>query len=290
MLVSPKAGASPRHGKPAISIVVASLNAAHTIRRCLDSIARQHLEDFEVLVVDGGSTDGTVDTLRLYSEVLGSRLLWTSEPDCGLADAWNKGVRLARGSWIIFLGADDRLSSPDVLSRVAPCLEGAFPRYRVVYGSVAMINAGGQITEWRDYDWSPARFRNCVENLPHSAVFHHSSLFSRLGPFDGSLPSTPDYDFLLRALRESAPLHLSDVVVADAQIGGLSTDPRRRLEAIRERIRIGRRHLGRLPPMMYWWIAKTFASWLIFQLGGESSLFMATNCYRSLLKRPPLRR
>ncbi len=242
-------------------------------------------------MADGGSTDGTVEILRRYGTLMGSRLTWTSEPDRGLADAWNKAVYHAGGDWLIFLGADDALSAPDVLSRIAPRLAGAFPEYSVVYGIVAMTDLAGRVVEYLDRPWSPAKFRGCVANLPHSAVFHHRSLFDRHGPFDGSFTVTLDYDFLLRDLMEAVPLQIEGLVVTNAQIGGVSTDYHHRLRAIGEHIRLCRRHIGRIPPMMYWWLAKAWGSWLLYQLGGDRLVFPVTNFYRGLVNgRPPLRR
>jgi glycosyltransferase involved in cell wall biosynthesis len=274
-----------------ITVIVACLNSVSYIGRCLESIVNQDYADSDIVVADGGSTDGTVEILRRYAMTMGPRLSWESGPDFGLADAWNKAVRHARGDWFIFLGADDALCAPDVLSRIAPRLAAAFPRHSVVYGNVAMTDAAGRVVDFLDQPWSAAKFRGCVANLQHSAVFHHRSLFDRHGAFDASFAITCDYDFLLRELRETEPLHIEDLVVTNAQIGGMSTDYRRRLQAIGEHIRLSRRHAGRISPMMYWWIAKAWGGWLLYQLGGDRLVFPATNLYRGLVKgRPPLRR
>ncbi|MGX5816677.1 glycosyltransferase family 2 protein [Chitinophaga lutea] len=89
-----------------ISIVIATFNAAADLADCLDSIARQPLRGIEVIVVDGGSTDGTLDILRASGL---AHLRWISENDHGIFDAMNKGVDMATGRWIYFMGADDRL-------------------------------------------------------------------------------------------------------------------------------------------------------------------------------------
>ena len=163
-------GASPR-----ISIVVATLNAAQFIGRCLESIVAQDYSNYEIVVVDGASGDGTLDIIRHYATFLGGQLTWVSEPDSGIAEAWNKGIRLTRGEWLIFIGADDTLSAPDVLSRIASPLAKAFPSHDVVYGVVAATSEDGRLIEHCNWPWSPLRFRKCIENLPHAAVFHHRS-------------------------------------------------------------------------------------------------------------------
>lgn len=273
-----------------ITVIVACQNSDAYIGRCMESIANQDHSDVEVVVADGGSTDGTVRILQRYAEKMGTRFSWVSEPDQGLADAWNKAVGRSTGDWLIFLGADDTLSAPNVMSRASARLSGAFPEYSVAYGSVAMTDPDGHVVEYFDPPWSPAKFRGCIENLPHAAVFHHRSLFARCGPFDRSFAITLDYDFLLRELTHSAPLHIEGLVVTNVQIGGVSTDYHHRPRAIAEHIRLSRHHIGRIQPIMYWWMVKAWGSWLLYQVGGARLVFSATNSYRRLVGgRPPLR-
>ncbi len=273
-------GASPR-----ISIVIATLNAAQFVGRCLESIVAQDYSNYEIVVVDGASADGTLDILRHYAAVFGGQLTWVSEPDSGIAEAWNKGVRLTRGEWLIFIGADDALSAPDVFSRIAAPLAKAFPSHSIVYGTVDATGQDGSLIEHCDWPWSPLRFRNCIENLPHAAVFHHRSLFSCHGCFDPAFKVTLDYDFLLRALMNSTPLQVSDLVVTDAQIGGVSTDFRNYPLAIRERIKLSRRHIGRVPFLVRWWIAKVWASWVLYKIGDRWLVSWGRTIYRALTLR-----
>lgn len=93
-------------GRPLISIVTVVHNGAKTLAQCVESVVRQRYENIEYVVVDGCSTDGTVDMLRGYKNLVD---YWVSEPDRGIFDAMNKGAGLTSGDWILFLGADDRL-------------------------------------------------------------------------------------------------------------------------------------------------------------------------------------
>ncbi|MBK1438645.1 glycosyltransferase [Parapedobacter sp. ISTM3] len=95
-----------KRDRPVISIIIATYNAEHCLSDCLVSIANQSFREMEVVVIDGGSTDRTVDLLKA-AEI--DKLRWISEPDKGIYDALNKGVRVANGRWLHFLGADDRL-------------------------------------------------------------------------------------------------------------------------------------------------------------------------------------
>ena len=119
-----------------ISIVVASLNPGAMLQRCLDSIAQQHHGDTDV-VVDGDSRDGTRDLLQRWKGGENIRFQWLSEPDSGIADAWNKASARTSGEWVLFLGADDVLAGPRVLARTSSLLTAMKPPNRVVYGQVA---------------------------------------------------------------------------------------------------------------------------------------------------------
>src|SRR5262245_53799273 len=99
---------------PLVTIIIGVRNGAATLARCLDSIAAQTLTSRETIVMDGASTDGTVGLLKARADVQ-----WRSEPDRGLYDAWNKALRLRRGAWVLFLGADDCFVDAHVLEQFA---------------------------------------------------------------------------------------------------------------------------------------------------------------------------
>ena len=122
---------------PLISIIVSVRNAAVTLERCLESILGQTYSARELIVIDGGSTDGSVEILEQRSRSISYRI---SEADRGIYHAWNKGLARAKGDWVCFLGADDYLWEPRTLERMAPILARAYPSTRVVYGQVALVN------------------------------------------------------------------------------------------------------------------------------------------------------
>ena len=111
--------------KPLISVVTVCLNAAATIEATIKSVLDQGILGLEYLIVDGGSTDGTLEILSKYH----SDLVWTSEPDTGIYAAMNRGIGRARGKWIHLLNADDRYASPGVLSRALQQLHPNFLNY-----------------------------------------------------------------------------------------------------------------------------------------------------------------
>jgi glycosyltransferase involved in cell wall biosynthesis len=166
--------------------------------------------DVEILVIDGGSTDGTPDMLRAH----GDRLRWISEPDNGVYDAMNKGVARARGRWLLFLGAGDRLR-PGVLARVAPRL----PRNTLafVYGNALMHDKG---VVW-DGPWTPEKFR--TRNICHQAIFYGRAVFSLLGKYDTRFRVLADYEMNMRCFAEKRVRKIFiDEVISDYEGGGFS--------------------------------------------------------------------
>jgi glycosyltransferase involved in cell wall biosynthesis len=218
--------------EPLISIVVAVRNGEATLGRCLDGIATQGYRNRELIVIDGASTDGTVDILRRHGANVA---FWCSEPDRGIYHAWNKGLAHTRGEWICFLGADDFLWAPDVLERVAPELARAYPPVRVVYGQVAVVNEQGAEMARAGEDWNSAKQRfPQIMCLPHTGLMHHRSLFDAHGAFDESYRIGGDYEMLLRELRRGEAQFVPGLVVAGMQHGGISSDPAGSVKLLRE--------------------------------------------------------
>ena len=114
-----------------LSIITATYNSEKTLKATIESVLNQDISDFEYILVDGNSSDASVDIIESYSEKFkrkGVRYKWISEPDTGIYDAWNKGVKLATGDWIAFLGSDDFY------------LDGALKDYSVILNSQAALN------------------------------------------------------------------------------------------------------------------------------------------------------
>jgi len=190
-----------------LSVVVPSLNQGHFIGETLDSILNQSGAEVEVIVVDGGSTDGTLDVLRGY----GSRIAWTSERDGGQSEAINKGLRAARGEIVCYLNSDD-IFEPGALAHVA----GYFDRHQDVawaFGRCRIIDARGAQTRSlvEGYKTAWARYARgrgsllVLNYIPQPATFWRASAMARVGPLDESLHYAMDYDFWLRLATLGAP-------------------------------------------------------------------------------------
>ena len=201
---------------PFFSIVTATRNAAPALRTTLDSVLCQTHARVEHIVVDGASTDGTADLLRNRGN---ARLRWVSEPDRNIAHAFNKGVEMAAGNVLLFLGAGDRLAGEGVLADVAARLR-ELPRPWVAYGDCRYDYPGGGARLVRR-NFSPARFRRyCC--LPHQATFVDRELFRRHGCFDESFGIAMDYDHFSRFVDRHPPVYLG-MLVSSMSRGGVST-------------------------------------------------------------------
>jgi glycosyltransferase involved in cell wall biosynthesis len=219
-----------------LSIVIATYNAARTLERCLDSIAVQATPDVEVIVIDGGSTDGTVEILEARQQSLGH---WRSEVDRGLYDAWNKGVVESRGDYIAFLGADDAFV-PGAINRIlALTSQGAdLISYR---GEV--VDLEGRTLGLIGRRWS---YRGLARRMGicHPGALHARKLFTRVGLFDVQYRIAADYAWMLR-LPPSTTSTFADDVLVRIEDGGVSR--RRRMATMKEYWRIQSRcpRLGR---------------------------------------------
>ena len=232
---------------PLISVVIATRNAAADLPRCLDSLRRQTFRGFEVVVMDGASTDGTVGLLEAAGDVV---TVWRSETDAGIYNAWNKALALAKGEWFCMLGADDWLWDAQALERLAPQLRDALPSHRIVYSRVRQVDTAGQVVAELGQPWEAfkAPFRSHV-CLPHPGLMHHRSLFEARG-FDERFRLAGDYEFLLRELKDRDALYVP-VVTAGMRFGGRTTSPEHFLERYQEIAQALRLH-GRAPPRLLW--------------------------------------
>jgi acetyltransferase-like isoleucine patch superfamily enzyme len=180
--------------RPLISVVVAVRNAQSTIARTLDSLQSQSFLDFEVVVADGASTDDTVNIVRRYGKLITSLV---SEPDGGIADAWNKAVARTRGDFIIFLNAGDLLH-PDHFLRASAKLVGR-DQQCLFYCDVIKFNAANEITTViRGRNPSSVGIRRGGIGFAHPGSFTPGDAFKHIGPFDTQLKIAIDTDFLLR--------------------------------------------------------------------------------------------
>jgi glycosyltransferase involved in cell wall biosynthesis len=190
---------------PLVTIITVVRNGAATIALTLESVRAQCYLSVEHIIVDGASTDETVEIIKSYHS---DHLRWISEPDQGIYDAMNKGISLARGDWLLFLGADDVLADPDVLSDIFQQQELA--PYDLVCGGSSYI--GGKRCVPR-LDWHTKLFNT----IHHQAAFYRRSLFNDFR-YRLDIPVVADYEmnFLIYSRHQSALLLSRHVAISES--------------------------------------------------------------------------
>jgi glycosyltransferase involved in cell wall biosynthesis len=224
-----------------ISVVTVCWNAASTIGEALESFFAQTHADKELLVIDGASTDDTLQVVRSFAR---EGLTIVSEPDSGLYDAMNKGLAIFRGDAVGFLNADDRFHDADALAAVAASLAEA----DICYGDLDYVDAVRRdqvVRRWRSTPWRKGGFRRGW--MPaHPTFYCRRRVVEAVGSFDLRYRVAADYDFMLRAL-ELGDFNAAriDRVLIDMGSGGLSTTGvRARLRHNLEALESRRRWLG----------------------------------------------
>lgn len=209
-----------------ISLITITLNCRDVIGDCLDSVVKQQGETFEHIVVDGVSTDGTLDIVRRFghlSEVI-------SEPDDGIYDALNKGVRHVTGDVVGFLHSDDLMAHADVLTQIKEGFKD--PEVDAVYGDLTYVDAVDTdrvIRLWRAGEFHPGCLRRGWMP-PHPTLYVRRHWFERLGGFDTRYRIAGDYDFILRLFSQPdfKAVYLPGVMVKMRQ-GGSSNESLRQI-------------------------------------------------------------
>jgi glycosyltransferase involved in cell wall biosynthesis len=270
---------------PRISIIVAVFNGAKTLQQCIDNVTLQTYPNKELIIIDGGSKDGTVDLLKANREQIS---YWISEPDHGIYNAWNKGLAMATGEWICFLGADDYFWGSQVLERMSVHLEKLPSNIRVAYGKVMIVNEGKQCLYLRGEHWENVKERFAQAMcIPHIGTMHRRSLFEQHGKYDESFRIAGDYELLLRELKKNNAYFIEDVIVVAMRIGGVSWVVSNFIPLMRETRRAVEMHSNRLPG---WFrlIARTraYVKLLLWRLLGERLATKALVFYWRLKRLP----
>lgn len=269
-----------------ISVIIATLNAHSNLQRAIDSIFNQTSSDIEVLIVDGGSVDNTLNILRKNSDKIS---WWISEKDNGIYDAWNKAIPHAKGDWIVFFGADDEFYDKNVACEFHKKVDSLNSSFGIIYGMVAHTNRSGETWLLAGESWLTfsKKFKKKAQMLPHQGVFHNRKIFDQGLQFDSSFKVSGDYELLLRVLKNNDPFFLHDFIVAKMQIGGISSD----FNNIRlhQEFMLARKING-YPETIWTFLlrGRYFLRGLIIQLLGLVVAKKANNFFRKLQGKPPL--
>lgn len=196
-----------------VSVVTPSLNQGRFIRAAIDSVLAQDYPDIEYLVVDAGSTDGTLETLASY----GDRIQWISEPDRGQADGVDKGIRRLSGDVIGWLNADD-VYLPDAVSTAVSVLR-EHPNSAGVYGQAQYIDVDGAVIGPCDQvePFDADRLVNVLDFIVQPATFFTRVAYTASGGLDRTLDYCLDYDLWIR-MAKAAPFQFVPSILAGVRI------------------------------------------------------------------------
>ena len=232
--------------QPLVSIVTPSFNQAPYLEATIRSVLEQDYPDIEYIIVDGGSSDGSVDIIRRYADRLA---WWVSEADKGQTDALNKGFARARGEILAWLNSDDTYQ-PGAVAEAAAFLQSR-PEVGLVYGDANFIDENGKLigrfpaaqTDYR-------RLRRGYVHIPQQAAFFRADLWRKVGPLDPSFYFAMDYDLWVR-LAALAPIHYVPRTWANFRLHTqgktIAADERCWPEMLRVHYRDGGSWLGILP-------------------------------------------
>jgi glycosyltransferase involved in cell wall biosynthesis len=179
---------------PKISVITAVYNGGKTLEQTIKSVLGQSYKNVEFIIIDGGSSDNTVDIIKKYANQLS---YWISEPDKGIYNAWNKGVAQVKGDWVCFLGSDDELL-PDALEKYAAFIGDNEKGLEYVSSLILWVDGEGNGLRNYGKPWEWPKFKR-VMNVAHVGSLHAKALFDKYGSFDESYKIAGDYELLLRA-------------------------------------------------------------------------------------------
>lgn len=202
-----------------ISIIIATYNAAKTLQRCLDSIVPQLTDETELILVDGGSKDNTNEIIDSYGDKIAVHI---SEPDKGIYDAWNKGVKNAHGEWVMFIGADDILLPNAILSYLNTIQSTPNVNdYDYICAHNEFVDMNGKILKIIGEKPLWGKMRKCMAAAHVASLHNKHNLFETIGGYNLNFKICADYELLLRKKNNLKSLMIPDHI-ARMKVGGMS--------------------------------------------------------------------
>ena len=216
---------------PFISIVTVVFNGAVPLEKTILNIRQQSHTDFEHVIIDGGSTDGTVDVIKKYDDKIA---FWVSEKDQGIYDAMNKSLQFAHGKWLIFLNAGDTFYDENSLKSFVDFVDHAKERYDLVFGDVLVVDGDKEyIRSFKNTFGFLLRNMIC-----HQCMFYSRGVFEKAGDFNKAYRMTADFDHLMRIKTLGLNIGKVPAVIARYGLDGVSATEKGIRKIWDERIRI----------------------------------------------------
>jgi len=205
---------------PLISVITVCYNAAATLEDTIRSVVNQTFPNTEYIVVDGASTDNSMDIINKYAHKISTII---SEPDKGIYDAMNKGIAKASGQYILFLNAGDCFTSTHTLHGIARCVNER--NAEIYFGKIVWVDTTHHHIHTTNHSHIQFQSQLYYENFPHPATIYHRDVFRKYGLFNLTYKVYADYQWNLRALVEHhAPFYYFDNLVTTFYTGGISNN------------------------------------------------------------------
>ncbi|MGC9151775.1 MAG: glycosyltransferase family 2 protein [Microbacter sp.] len=198
---------------PKLSLITINLNNREGLERTIQSVISQTFTNFEYIIIDGGSTDGSVEIIKQFADHI---TYWISEPDTGIYNAMNKGIKLAKGEYLLFLNSGDFLASNNVLKIVIPLLKSNID---ILAGYVKELKEDG-INKYPPITFT---FKSLYHtNIPHQSEFIKKDLLINLGFYNENLKILSDYDFNIKAFVKNSTYSHVDIMISCIDASGIS--------------------------------------------------------------------
>lgn len=210
--------------KVIISIVVATYNSENTIRCLIQSILRQEYDYYELIIVDGCSTDSTIDIIKEYEDAFSGSLKYISESDSGIYDAWNKGVSISSGSYILFLGADDYFVD-NALSKMHNVLIENINNNVIIAAEIQFKEKNDKVYDLKISDkLIEYKIRRYIMPVRQMATFYPKKIYDEIGFYDINYKIVGDYDFVYRAIFNGYVIKAVAIIIGVMSTGGMSNN------------------------------------------------------------------
>lgn len=204
--------------KPLISIITATFNAGEFIEKSINSVLNQSYDYIEYIIMDGSSTDNTLEILEKYKDKISTIV---SEKDLGIYDAWNKGLKIAKGDWIGFLGADDTYLPDAIYNYVNKINQLNQDNLEYISSKVQLIDKKIRL-KVVGKPWTWEKFRLYM-TVAHVGSLHSCKFFKKYGFYNLDYKIVGDYEMLLRA-KENLKASFLNKITVNMQIGGISNN------------------------------------------------------------------
>lgn len=211
---------------PLVSIITVTYNAKNYLEQTIQSVIAQTYPNIEYIIIDGGSTDGTIDVIKKYDNHIAH---WVSEPDRGIYDAMNKGIRLAHGKLIGMVNASDYYE-PNTVQRVIEAYQ-AKPNVGIFHGNINMLNEDGSFFKRKVADTNLQHLEMGF-SIFHPTFFVTANVYETMGLYDIHFRLAADYDFALRCWKAGVIFHHIDSILSNFRVGGATNQ--QRLQSLEE--------------------------------------------------------